>query len=33
MQEKECINMTEMERKGQGWSVGYDAFGYDELLE
>jgi len=33
MQEKECINMTEMERKGQGWSGGYDAFGYDELLE
>jgi len=25
--------MTEMERKGQGWSGGYDAFGYDELLE
>lgn len=31
--EKECINMTGMEKKGQGWSSGYDAFGYDELLE
>lgn len=33
VQEKECINMTGMEKKGQGWSSGYDAFGYDELLE